>query len=170
MSFAINIGYTKSPKNELEKKIVWKYKLNGVLKEECDIDNPVISLRIGDNVGIKVPDITLCNYMYIPNFNRYYFIEKFKTIRNIFLEVSGDIDPLQSFKDDIYENDGMVIRTASKEDADYYIDDGFMTIESDDNTFQQNFSGGQNHFTKAHSNYILILAGESPAVETGVTA
>lgn len=55
----------------------------------------------------KVPDF---NYVYIPNFNRYYFIDNIVSLRNNVWTLSLSVDVLMSFKDQIKECDGFIAR------------------------------------------------------------
>lgn len=55
----------------------------------------------------KVPDF---NYVYIPNFNRYYFIDNIVSLRNNVWTLSLSVDVLMSFKEQIKECDGFIAR------------------------------------------------------------
>lgn len=55
----------------------------------------------------KVPDF---NYVYIPNFNRYYFIDNIVSLRNSVWTLSLSVDVLMSFKEQIKECDGFIAR------------------------------------------------------------
>lgn len=122
MSFEIQIGITKSPHNKITKDFTVSYTLQGTLRSECSIFNPTIDLRIGDSVDIKIPSLTKCNYMYIPNFNRYYFITDIKSIRNTMASVSGHVDVLKTFSSQILANSAIISRTASGGDDFMYLD------------------------------------------------
>jgi hypothetical protein len=66
----------------------------------------------------KVPDF---NYVYIPNFNRYYFIDNIVSLRNAVWTLSLSVDVLMSFKEQIKECDGFIARNEF-EFNDYLID------------------------------------------------
>ena len=66
----------------------------------------------------KVPDF---NYVYIPNFNRYYFIDNIVSLRNNVWTLSLSVDVLMSFKEQIKECDGFIARNEF-EFNDYLID------------------------------------------------
>lgn len=122
MSFEVQIGVTKSPHNKITKSFTPKYTLQGTLRSECSVMNPSIDIRIGDSVDIKLPTLTQCNYMYIPNFNRYYFITDIKSVRNTIVTISGHVDVLKTFSDDILGNSAIISRTASGSDKYLYLD------------------------------------------------
>ena len=66
----------------------------------------------------KVPDF---NYVYIPNFSRYYFIDNIVSLRNNVWTLSLSVDVLMSFKEQIKECDGFIARNEF-EFNDYLID------------------------------------------------
>lgn len=66
----------------------------------------------------KVPDF---NYVYIPNFNRYYFIDNIVSLRNNVWTLSLSVDVLMSFKEQIKECNGFIARNEF-EFNDYLID------------------------------------------------
>ena len=66
----------------------------------------------------KVPDF---NYVYIPNFNRYYFIDNIVSLRNNVWTLSLSVDVLMSYKEQIKECDGFIARNEF-EFNDYLID------------------------------------------------
>ena len=66
----------------------------------------------------KVPDF---NYVYIPNFNRYYFIDNIISLRNNVYTLILSVDVLMSYKEQIKECDGFIARNEF-EFNDYLID------------------------------------------------
>ena len=70
------------------------------LKQPVDIINPSIILR---NDGFL-----LYNYAYIPEFERYYFIENITNKTKDTFEILLKVDVLQSFKDDILTSKGII--------------------------------------------------------------
>ena len=64
--------------------------LRGNFKDEVDLLNPIFTIE--SNV---VPQ---CNYCYIEDFNRYYYINSIKVIRNNLYSISCSVDVLMSYK------------------------------------------------------------------------
>lgn len=62
-----------------------------------------------------------CNYMYVEDLGRYYFVGDKKAKVNRLWSLPGTIDPLMSFKDQILKCEGILNRSATK--GDYYIQD-----------------------------------------------
>lgn len=161
MSFQIKLGVTSSPRNKISKDIDWKYNLDGILKEECDILNPVITIRIGEHNGMYAPDIALCNYMYSDNFQRYYYMDPPKIIRNIYIQVSGHVDPLTTYKDQILENEALVFRS-SHGYIHKLLDDGSVKIYNDDHIVAKRFTGAE--FTSG--SFVLAVAGSAATADS----
>ena len=116
--------------------------LSGYLRDECDIINPVIEISkaayskiwygtetvdvqsagqdVISNNPYKVPEH---NYIYIPQFKRYYFIDNITSVRKGLWRISMSVDVLMSFRDDINNLTGIVkrstisTRTNLKDDA-----------------------------------------------------
>lgn len=72
------------PKHLNSEKIV-----TGTLRSETDFMNPVFRVE-SDNS-------TIYNYVYIPDFNRFYYLSPPVSIRSGLLEYSGRVDVLQSY-------------------------------------------------------------------------
>ena len=80
-------------KNKLNKTLNNTLHIEGTLRNETSILNPSIIIE-GDYVGFY-------NYMYIPQFDRYYFITDIESIRNDLWRISATVDVLMSFKDSL---------------------------------------------------------------------
>lgn len=78
--------------NKLEKTLENGYILTGTLRADTEIINPTI--RVGF-------DCSAYNYVYIPVFNRYYFINSIKVVNNHMWEISCVVDVLMTYKDAI---------------------------------------------------------------------
>ena len=95
--------------------------ITGTLREETSILNPVI--RFQGTIPVHA------NYMYIPEFDRYYFINDIKSIRNNLYEISAHVDVLMTYQDQIRNCTGIVAR--QQNNWNLYIDDGvFKTYQN----------------------------------------
>ena len=63
----VNLYENTSENYRLNKDITLKITESCVLKDDCSVENPVIVLKTGTNISGY-------NYMYIPDFGRYYYI------------------------------------------------------------------------------------------------
>ena len=68
--------------------------LDGTLREQCSVLNPSILVE-----STNLP--TSANYMYIREFNRYYFITDIISVYNNRIRINGRVDVLYSYRDDI---------------------------------------------------------------------
>ena len=155
MRFEVKIGICKDAKNKESKSPSWNYTISGLLKDRCDILNPTIRLIIGDSKGIKLPTITKCNYMYIDNFNRYYFITGFNIVRNTILELTGHVDVLNTYKDQIKANTGLILRSESNYRK--FLDDGAFKIFSNPYVVTKKLTGES--FAKNPSLILAVSGG-----------
>lgn len=154
MSFEIQIGHMTNPENKINKTFNATYTLEGTLKDDCDIINPTIRLRTGDNGdGIFVQTISKCNYMYIDKFNRYYYITGFNVVRNVILDVSGHVDVLKTYASKILANSGLVLRSQSNYNK--LLDDGCFKVYNDDHIVVEKFTGS----TFTDGTFILAVSG-----------
>lgn len=88
-----------SDKKVVNKNIIYVNELEGNIKENTDIINPVILLNI-NSIDF--------NYIYIEAFNRYYYVNNIKLIRNNLFEIDCHVDVLMSFKDEFKNNDAII--------------------------------------------------------------
>lgn len=162
MSFTIELGHMGNSAKRVNKTFKSSYSLSGVLKEQCSIKDPVITIKIGDSEKIKVPDITTCNYAYIKNFNRYYYITDFVSVRNTLLEIHMHEDVLKSFEKQIYDQEVIVQRMQGTSQYTWDIYDPNVYHYCDDKTVIRKLKSDDG-FTKEGS-YVMVTAGPSAAV------
>lgn len=116
MSFHVKLyTYTGEP-NRLQKSslLTAELDLTGTARSEIDISNPEIMIE-------SSATLRSYNYMYIPEFNRYYFITK-SLYRNGIWNITGHVDVLMSFDSQIATCSGIVARNESLYDT-FLIDD-----------------------------------------------
>lgn len=89
----ITLYKTKSESNKINKTLTSSMSFTGTLKDECSVLNPTIFIE-SDNLSDY-------NYLYIKEFNRYYFINDIKNIRNNIWSITGEVDVLYTYKDKI---------------------------------------------------------------------
>ena len=142
----INFYVNHSEKNRLDKTLVSAFNLNGELKEDCSIIDPVIKI-VGD-----VSSMASVNYMYIPSFSRYYFINNVISINNEICEVHAHVDVLSTYKDEIRAQRAVVSRQEKK--WNLYLNDGVFKTYQNPYIITKAFSSG---FTSQH--FVLSIAG-----------
>lgn len=75
--------------------------LDGTLRKECSIINPEIDLAY---------EIVNFNYVFIPIYNRYYFVTDVVYLRKGLVHISLKVDTLMTYKDIIYSQKGLIGR------------------------------------------------------------
>lgn len=144
------ILYTNSsPDNAVSKTLAQISSNEFVFKESSSILNPVIRLS-----GLNVADLKDCNYMYIDDLSRYYYITNIQTVRTNLVEVSGRVDPLMSFKDEILSNTAIISR--NEKAWNLFINDGVLKTYQNPQIATSNFTSG---FTKSNPSIVLAVAG-----------
>lgn len=142
----INFYTNQSEKNKLDKTLVSAFDLNGELKEDCSIIDPVIK------IAADVSSMALVNYLYIPSFSRYYFINNVISINNDICEVHAHVDVLSTYKDEIRAQRAIVSRQEKK--WNLYLNDGVFKTYQNPYIITKAFSSG---FTSQH--FVLSIAG-----------
>lgn len=144
MSFTIDLMRNTSDVNVVNKSLETLSSVSGVLKESTSILNPVIKIQ-----G-TIP--TSCNYFYISEFGRYYYINDITSINNDLFEISGHVDVLKTYASQLRGCSGIVARQESK--YNLYLDDGSFKTYQNPRFKKINFPSG---FTTME--FVLAVAG-----------
>lgn len=135
------VSYTKLPippvpsstgitlfKNNNNNKVVNKgYKLetykvlNGTFRDEVNILNPIFQIT-----NDEVPD---CNYCYIADFRRYYYIDTITCVRTGLYELQCSVDVLYTYKDNILTSEQYISR--QENEYNELLVDNMVTFDSD---------------------------------------
>lgn len=91
---------TKTPNNTIGKVLENETEYNIKFKSQADRTKPVVILMSETMIDF--------NYAYIPDFNRYYFVESIEVTPNKIYNISLRCDVLESFKNDILASSGFV--------------------------------------------------------------
>lgn len=91
---------TKTPNNTIGKVLKNETEYNIKFKSQADRTKPVVVLMSETMIDF--------NYAYIPDFNRYYFVESIEVTPNKIYNISLRCDVLESFKNDILASSGFV--------------------------------------------------------------
>ena len=148
MGFDVKLCHNLSPVEKIAKNIDTGETISGcVLKDETSILKPTIRILTNS-------DIHTYNYMYIPAFERYYFIDDIKSVNNNKWEISGHVDVLETYKNSILANNAVIKRQANQYNT--YLNDSEWPVFSYDDVITFKFS--PSGFQKALS-YLLVVAG-----------
>lgn len=141
----VKLYINESNNNVLNKKITLISEDNVLLKYDVDVYKPIIK--------IKKPLLNNCNYVYIEDFKRYYYITNKKSINNDVIELSLKCDVLMSFKNDILNSKGLIIKSENL--INNYINSDIYVNDVREKTHVINFKNGFNDTPE----FILITAG-----------
>ena len=136
-----------SDKNHLDKSITQQGSdITGTLREDCSIVDPVIKIE-----SITGLDISSCNYAYISEFGRYYYITNIVCVGKLY-ELHMHCDVLMSFKSQIRSNTAVISRNQGV--YNLYLQDGVFKTEAFPHYQIMKFPNG---FSGYH--YIFSVAG-----------
>lgn len=121
--------------------------ITGTLRENCSIIDPVIKLE-----GTVGANIASCNYAYISEFARYYYINNIVCVGTLF-ELHMHVDVLMSFRGDIRANTAVIARQQNL--YNLYLQDGVFKAQSNPHYQICQFPSGFNSF-----NFVLAISGE----------
>ena len=146
----IELYYNKSDKRVLNKTLERQNNVTGHFKENSSIIDPVIILST--NV-----DIYKYNYVHIPKFNRYYFIQGVEVSQQRYI-VTCKSDVLMSFKDAILKQNAQVIRNATRYNVKLEDDRQKLLQYSHYDTYS--FQEGE-HFEPSVQEFLLTVVGNT---------
>ena len=121
--------------------------LNGTLRENCSVIDPVIKVE-----GVVGSNLPICNYAYIEEFARYYYITNIVCVGNLF-ELHMHVDVLMSYRGDIRSNNAVVSR--QEKQYNLYLQDGVFKEQANPHYEIKKFPSGFTSF-----NFILAISGD----------
>ena len=143
----LNLYYNTSDNRTINKTLTHGLTISGNLREESSIIKPIITIK-SDNVIRE-------NYLYIPEYQRYYYITGKESVRTGIWRIHMEVDPLMSFKRDVLALTVVVSKQSAITNGDEYIDDGSLVTDNQLFKTVYNFTDGFNDTAQ----YILITAG-----------
>lgn len=141
---------TTDAPNVLHKTLVNYEQLEGSLKDNTDLLNPVIL--------VKHNGIPTTNYCFIPDLGRYYFINDITVKNNEMFYLHCNVDVLQSFKNDILN--AQVIAKRSSSWYDNYLPDNMVMNRTDVEVTYRKLGGYS--FVPSAGSYVLQTVGNNP--------
>lgn len=121
--------------------------LTGTLKDNCSIIDPIILIE-------DIPDgnISNLNYIYIPSFNRYYYVTNIEVENSHLFRLHCHVDVLKSFASGIRSNNAVISR--QENNYNLYLPDGAFKTYANPHYQIVKFPSG---FSGYH--YVLTVAG-----------
>ena len=139
----ISLYNTNDSNIVVDKTLTNKIDYDIKIKDTTSVINPTIIL--------KTKTLITSNYGYIPDFNRYYYIEKIEVCPNDVYRIALKCDVLKSFKDDIKNSRAYVTQQTT---TNKYYDNGYQSeVKKEVDIFKSNYVLEQG------TNTILVTIG-----------
>lgn len=118
----------------------------GTLREGCEVVNPTII--------VEWDNLSDFNYMYIPEFHRYYFITGITSVKKGLWQIDGHCDVLESYKEQIKTQKAVVERQEQK--YNLYLNDPDWRIYRNKQVLTRTFPDG---FLDTGVYYLTVVGG-----------
>lgn len=149
MSFLINFMYNNEPMNKITKTPTDVFSLEGTLRDESSIVDPIILIQHEDPVSANV------NYAYIPKFRRYYYIKNIEAVRTGLWRITMHTDVLKTFSQGILNSPAILAKSSQK--FNLYLHDTDYKCQQNNIIMTKTFPQG---FDLATSRYIVTVLGD----------
>lgn len=136
-----------SPRYFLTKVLGAMTQFTGELRAESSVIDPVIQ--------VEASNLATYNYMYIPEFSRFYFIENIESVRTGLWRLTCHVDVLSTYKTEILAHQAIVSKINDSDKSNLMIDDSQWVVENKKVNSVIYFPSGLND----EGEYILITAG-----------
>ena len=141
----IILYYNDSEKIKLDKELTQIGTIEGRLFQNTSITKPSIIFDLDTTVFSA-------NYLYIPQFNRYYFITDVVNVSANKWQIQARVDVLTSFKSAIRKNNAIIER--QENEYNLYLDDKYYRAYQNEDVQYKKFSG-----SLPSDKYILVVNG-----------
>lgn len=146
MSFIINFMYNNEPMNKITKTPTGVFDVEGVLRDESSIVDPIILVECDNPIT--------ANYAYIAEFNRYYYITDIVSVRNGLWRITMHTDVLKTFSEGILGSPCVVGKSSNR--FNMYLNDSSYKLKQNDLISVQAFPSG---FDAYDACFVLTLLG-----------
>ena len=143
----LQIGFTKNDNNNINKAFTILQTVQAVLKEDTSLINPSFVIS-----GIDLSNLSEVNYIYVPDFKRYYFVNDIVALKGYVYNIECSVDVLMSHKEDILLVRGTVKRAENNANG-YIIDSNYQSL-CYSNIVTKKFPNAMNNDT-----FILLTVG-----------
>lgn len=126
-----------------------RFVIDGAFRNDSSIIDPVILIEKTN------PAEFYYNYMYIPDFKRWYYINDYITVRTKLWELHAHVDVLYTWRAEIKQMSAVIDKAENPANANYYMDDGSFILDSRKYNSVLPFSNG----LSTNGTTILICAG-----------
>ena len=128
---SVDLMKNSSPVEKIGKTLSSGGSYQCALKDNTSIIKPVIIIKTSDPVYTY-------NYMYISDFDRYYFIDDIISLNNNMWEVHAHVDVLETYKTQILSNSAVIKRQQNKFNT--YLNDPEWKVYANENVVAYKFT------------------------------
>ena len=114
VNMELKLYHTLDNENVINKTLTLIHTMRIKLKDTVSITNPILILSEVEGVNYFH-----CNYCYLSEFNRYYFIRDIEVLSTKNYKLQLEVDVLESFKNDILSSHAEIKRTLQQGDFVY---------------------------------------------------
>lgn len=143
----ITLYKNNSPNYFVNKVLAGAASFSGTLRDESSVIDPILML--------EASNLSQYNYLYIPSFGRFYYINNIESVRNNLWRLTCHVDVLNTYRSEILAHQAIVSKATQQDVSDLMIDDGDWVVENKKVNTVISFSSGLND----SGEYILITAG-----------
>lgn len=124
----IQLASYDGEKNRIQKQVSFTVNLEGTLRESSDVVNP--------SILVESPVDAICgfNYAFIPEFQRYYFIQNFTAFRTGLTIITMSVDVLFTYKESILNSPAIIVRSSRTGDGIFSLPDDRYPIKQSETT------------------------------------
>ena len=144
----IKLYVNESDNNVINKSLTTLTTLTGNLVNETEFINPVLRIKTTESNAVQ------CNYIYIQEFNRYYYVKSCKCISNGLFEFYLKVDVLKSWWNYFKECDCIIERQEKK--FNKLLDDGTFKAYQNPYVITKKFPHGL-----TANELILVVSGST---------
>lgn len=146
MSITVNLQLNTSERIKVDKNLTTIFTAECILLEPTSLIDPVFKLR-----G-SLADLAECNYFTVPAFKRSYFLSNPVSLANDYIQFTGHVDVISSWKAAIRSNTGIIAKSESM--WNLYLNDGSFKIYQNPNILTRPFPNGFSTYE-----FVLGVAG-----------
>lgn len=139
---------TISEKNRVDKLLTEPFTLSGSLKAGSNLLSPSILVEANE-------DIAKYNYVYIEDFNRYYYIDTITNVKANLWNISLYVDVLFTYRNEIKNLPAIIEKQEGTKYTSENYNDGSFRVKEENFTEIIEFSNGFN----SNGEFILLTAG-----------
>lgn len=134
--------------------------LSGSFRHDVNLLTPVIEIEATSTTTVNKL-LTECNYVYISDLQRYYFVDSVRCLNGTLVELTLNIDVYMTWSLAIQNiSQGIVERNEEEANSNVYLDDSEIHVYNNPNiqTYAFEYAAG-NTYTFGNQHFILAVAG-----------